>query len=99
MKQVDKTPVAPDAFSVKGYPRVLEEAERLIRGSQQRLVVSGWPREIGHLAAELRRAVKRRVYLVVFSHAALANVPGEIFSYGLEESSLEDFWKHNPWGI
>jgi sugar-specific transcriptional regulator TrmB len=94
VKQVDKTPPAPDAFSVKGYPRVLEEAERLIRGAQQRLVVSGWPREINHLAPELRRAAKRKVYLVVFSHAALINVPGEIFSYGLDESALEDFWKH-----
>jgi sugar-specific transcriptional regulator TrmB len=94
VRQVDKTPPTPDAFSVKGYSRVLEEAERLIRTSQQRLVLSGWPRELGHLASELRRAVKRKVYIVVFSHAALNQVPGEIFSYGLEEPSLEDFWKH-----
>jgi sugar-specific transcriptional regulator TrmB len=94
VRQVDKTPPTPDAFSVKGYPRVLEEAERLIRGAQHRLVVSGWPREIGHLSPELRRAIKRKVYLVVFSHAALPQVPGEIFSYGLDENALEDFWKH-----
>jgi sugar-specific transcriptional regulator TrmB len=94
VRQIDTTPPTPDAFSVKGYSRVIEEAERLIRGAQSRLVVSGWPREIAHLAAELRRAVKRKVYLVVFSHAALPQVPGEIFSYGLEESALEEFWKH-----
>jgi len=94
VRQVDTTPQTPDAFSVKGYPRVLEEAERLIRGAQHRLVVSGWPREIGHLAPELRRAVKRKVYLVVFSHASLAQIPGEIFSYSLDENALEDFWKH-----
>ncbi len=94
VQQIDRTPPAPDAFSVKGYPRVIEEAERLIRGSQHRLVLSGWPRELGHLSAELRRAVKRKVYIVVFSHAALSQVPGEIFSYGLDEPALEDFWKH-----
>ena len=94
VRQIDTTPPTPDAFSVKGYPRVLEEAERLIRGAQNRLVLSGWPRELAHLAPELRRAVKRKVYIVVFSHAALSQIPGEIFSYGLEESSLEDFWKH-----
>jgi sugar-specific transcriptional regulator TrmB len=94
VRQIDTTPPAPDAFSVKGYPRVLEEAERLIRGASHRLVVSGWPRELAHVAPELRRAAKRKVYIVVFSHAALEHVPGEIFSYGLEESSLEDFWKH-----
>jgi sugar-specific transcriptional regulator TrmB len=94
VRQIDKTPPTPDAFSVKGYARVLEEAERLVRNSQQRLVISGWPREIGHIAPELRRAAKRKVYIVVFSHAALTQIPGEIFSYGLEEPALEEFWKH-----
>jgi hypothetical protein len=30
----------------------------------------------------------------VFSHAALPDVPGDVFSYGLDEPSLESFWKH-----
>lgn len=94
IRRIDTSPAAPDAFSVRGYERILEEAERLIRGAQQRLVVSGWPREIGHLAGELRRAAKRKVYIVLFSHAELPAMPGEIFSYGLDEKNLEDFWKH-----
>jgi sugar-specific transcriptional regulator TrmB len=94
IRRIDHTPPAPDAFSVRGYQRVLEEAERLIRGAQSRLVVSGWPREIEQLSAELKRAAKRRVYIVVFSHAALPSLPGEIFSYELEEKALEEFWKH-----
>ncbi|MBS2016531.1 MAG: TrmB family transcriptional regulator [Deltaproteobacteria bacterium] len=94
IRRIDKSPPAPDAFSVRGYQRVLEEAERLIRGAQQRLVVSGWPREIEQIAGELKRAAKRKVYIVVFSHAELPPLPGEVFSYGLEEKSLEEFWKH-----
>ena len=94
IRSLDTSPAAPDAFSVRGYQRVLEEAERLIRGAQQRLVVSGWPREIEQLSGELKRAAKRRVYIVVFSHAELPVLPGEVFSYGLEEKGLEDFWKH-----
>lgn len=94
IRRLDTSPAAPDAFSVRGYQRVLEEAERLIRGAQQRLVLSGWPREIEQLGAELKRASKRRVYIVVFSHADLPAVPGEVFSYGLEEKGLENFWKH-----
>jgi sugar-specific transcriptional regulator TrmB len=94
IRRIDKSPPAPDAFSVRGYQRVLEEAERLIRGAQQRLVVSGWPREIEQLAGELKRAAKRRVYIVVFSHAELPPLPGEVFSYGLDEKNLEEFWKH-----
>lgn len=94
IRSLDTSPAAPDAFSVRGYQRVLEEAERLIRGAQQRLVISGWPREIEQLSGELKRASKRRVYIVVFSHAELPPLPGEVFSYGLEEKGLEDFWKH-----
>src|SRR5439155_14857869 len=45
--------------------------------------------------AELKKAHKRKVYVVVFSHAKVAaSIPGEIFTYGLDESSLEEFWKH-----
>lgn len=94
IRSIDTSPPAPDAFSVRGYQRILEEAERLIRGAQHRLVLSAWPREIEQLTAELKRAAKRKVYIVVFSHAELPALPGEVFSYGLEEKALEEFWKH-----
>lgn len=95
IRELDATPPAPDAFSVRGYERVLEEAERLIGGAEQRLVLSGWPREVTRLAPELKRAAKRRVYIVAFSHADLPpKLPGEIFSYGVDEHALEAFWKH-----
>jgi sugar-specific transcriptional regulator TrmB len=94
IRRLDVTPPTPDAFSVRGYERILEEAERIMRGAEERLVVSGWPREIAKLAGELRRAAKRRVHLVTFSHAALPALPGEVFSYELAESDLETFWKH-----
>jgi len=92
--RIDTAPQVPDAFSVRGYDRILEEAERLIRGAEDRLVISGWPRELEALANELKRATKRKVYIVIFSHAELPQLPGELFSYGLREGDLEDFWKH-----
>jgi len=92
--ELDATPAAPDAFSVRGYARVLEEAERLIAGAEERLVISGWPREIERLVPELKKAAKRRVYVVTFSHAELPKLPGEVFSYALDQHALEDFWKH-----
>ncbi|HEY8042478.1 MAG TPA: helix-turn-helix domain-containing protein [Polyangiaceae bacterium] len=94
IRELDATPAAPDAYSVRGYERILEEAERLIAGAEERLVVSGWPREITHLLPELKRAGKRKVYVVTFSHAELPKLPGETFSYGLDEHALEDFWRH-----
>ena len=94
IRTLDVAPKAPDAFTVHGYARIIEEAERLVRGAQHRLVISGWPREIEQLAAELKRAAKRKVYAVVFSHAELPVLPVETFSYGVEERGLEEFWKH-----
>ncbi|HQP35495.1 MAG TPA: helix-turn-helix domain-containing protein [Polyangiaceae bacterium] len=94
VRELDTTPPVPDAYSVRGYDRILEEAERLISTANTRLVVSGWPRELARLLPELKTASKRGVYIVVFSHAALPPMPGQVFSYGLEEPQLERFWKH-----
>jgi len=94
VRELDTTPPVPDAYSVRGYNRILEEAERLVAAATSRLVISGWPREITHLLPELKNASKRGVFLVVFSHAALPTMPGQVFSYGLDESRLESFWKH-----
>jgi sugar-specific transcriptional regulator TrmB len=94
MVDLKPRPSAPTAFSVSGYSRVLEEAERVIRGARRRLVLSGWPREFAAVSSELRRAAKRRVQIVVFSHAALPALPGEVFSYRLDEGQLEKFWNH-----
>jgi hypothetical protein len=66
----------------------------LIRGAKRQLVISGWPRELILLAAELWRADERRVRIAIFSHAELPRLPGEVFTYGLAEASLEEFWKH-----
>jgi HTH-type transcriptional regulator, sugar sensing transcriptional regulator len=95
IRELDATPQAPDAFSVRGYARVLEEADRLIAAAEERLVISGWPREIERLSPELKRAGKRRVHIVIFSHSALPpKLPGEIFSYELDQQALEAVWKH-----
>lgn len=95
MRDVAVEPPVPDAFSVRGYERVLEEARRLIDGARAALVVGGWPREIALLAAALADAARRGVRAVVFSHAALPpDVAGVQFSYGLQEKALEAFWKH-----
>ena len=94
VRRMDAAPPVPDAFSVRGYDRIVEEAERIVRSAEKRLAVSGWSREINTLASELRRAEKRGAYVVVFSHSALASVADNVFSYGLAEHELESFWKH-----
>jgi sugar-specific transcriptional regulator TrmB len=88
-------PDTPEAFTVEGYVRILEEAERVVRNAEDTLVVSGWPRELSRLRTELSKASKRGVYTVLFSHAALpSDLAGLHFSYGKHEEDLEDFWRH-----
>ena len=94
VKKIDAKPAEPDAFSVRGYERILEEAEHILRGAAHRVVISGWPREVSLLLPEMRRAAKRKVYIVTFSHAELPQTPGDAFSYGLAEGGVESFWKH-----
>lgn len=92
---IEATPAVPDAFTVQGYERVIEEASRLVRSARDQIVVSGWPRELSLIAPDLAAAVERGVYTVVFSHAALPpDVSGLQFSSGFAEASLESFWRH-----
>lgn len=93
--KLDVAPEAPDAFSVRGYERILEEAARIILDAERTLVIAGWPRELGRLERELAAAAGRDVYTLVFSHAALPDsLAGTHFSYGLAEADLESFWRH-----
>jgi len=94
-RKLDVASEEPDAYSVRGYDGALHEAQRLIAQTKTRLVVSGWPRELAVLKNDLVRAGRRSVDIVIFSHARPpAGIPGEIFTYGLDESGLEGFWKH-----
>ena len=88
-------PSVADAFTVRGYDRIMEEALRLVHGAKERLAISGWAREIAALEGELKRAAKQIELVLIFSHCALPKIPGaEIFSYELPEAELEAFWKH-----
>lgn len=95
VRSLDTEPPVPDAFSVHGYERVLEEAKQLIVNAESQLVIAGWPREIAALSESLAEAARGKVRVYIFSHAAIPDgVPGTHFSYGFEETDLEDFWKH-----
>lgn len=95
VRSLDTAPPVPDAFSVHGYDRVLEEARRLVREARERVVISGWPRELALLADALEQAARARVTAYLFSHAAIpAHVPGVHFSYGFREEDVEAFWRH-----
>ena len=95
VRSLDVAATVPDAFTVRGYERVIEEARQLVEGAEERLVLSGWPRELLQLERELADAADRGVYSVIFSHADIPpGLAGTCFSYGVDEKGLEEFWRH-----
>lgn len=95
VRSLDIAPPVPDAFSVHGYDRVLEEARQLIAAAERRVVLSAWPRELVRLKTALSEAARRGVAVWIFSHAAIPDdICGIHHSYGLREEDLEVFWKH-----
>lgn len=92
---LEVTPDVPDAFSVKGYERVIEEAERVVRSAEAKLLLTGWPRELALLAAAIEERASAGVDVTIFSHSALPEeLAGTHFSYGLPERAVEEFWRH-----
>ncbi|MEL6188129.1 MAG: helix-turn-helix domain-containing protein [Myxococcota bacterium] len=95
IRSLDVEDAAPDAFSVHGYKRVIEEANRMIRSAERKIVLSGWPREFELLTPALADAASSKVKAYIFSHARASDeMPGIHFSYGVEEAPLEAFWQH-----
>ena len=95
VRSLDTGPPVPDAFSVQGYERVLEEARRLVEGAESRVVLAGWPHEIQQLSEVLAEAARKRIKIWIFSHAAIPEgIAGLHYSYGFPEEALEEFWKH-----
>jgi predicted transcriptional regulator len=90
-----KPPQPPvDLWNVNGYEEVLDRAESLIQVAQGFIFTSIWRRECDRLQTALEAAAKRKVKLITFSFCALENIPGRVYSYGLDEKDLEAFWKH-----
>lgn len=89
-------PPAPpvDLWTVSGYNEVMERAATLIASAERYIFCSLWRREATRLAAAFAGAQQRQVRTISFSFCALERVPGQIYSYGLEERDLEAFWKH-----
>jgi sugar-specific transcriptional regulator TrmB len=94
IRQLRPPPPPVDLWNVSGYEEVLDRAESLIEGAERYIFLSIWKREAERLAPTLLAASRRKVKLITFSFCALEELPGRIFSYGLEERDLEEFWKH-----
>jgi sugar-specific transcriptional regulator TrmB len=93
--ELDVHPEVPDAYSVRGYERVMEEADRLVRTASAKLILAGWPRELAMLGEAIADRVAHGIAVAIFSHSALPDeLAGTRFSYGLDEQALEAFWKH-----
>jgi sugar-specific transcriptional regulator TrmB len=94
IRRLKPPPPPVDLWNVTGYEEVLDRAESLAQTAQHHLFLSCWRREADRLLPALEAAARRKVKLITFSFSALEGVPGRVYSYGLDERDLEQFWKH-----
>ena len=80
--------------NVSGYEALIAGARELIARARNTLAISIWCREARALAHDLRAATTRGVHTVLFSFCEVPEVGGHVFSYGLPEPELEEFWRH-----
>jgi hypothetical protein len=73
---------------------MMREADRLIRGSQKLVAASLWAREAERLTPALEAARAGGAEIVIFSFNPLPRVGGRLFSYGIPERELEQYWPH-----
>jgi sugar-specific transcriptional regulator TrmB len=81
-------------WTVVGYKALLEQVERLVGNAQERVCLSLWRREAEQLARAFGEAVDRGVDVVLFSFNPLPDLPGTVFSYGIDAARLEAWWDH-----
>jgi sugar-specific transcriptional regulator TrmB len=94
LRRLRPPPPPVDLWNVTGYDEVMERAVSLINQAERYIFCSTWRREGARLRPALEAAAKRRVKIIAFSFCALDEMPGKVYSYGLDETDLEAFWKH-----
>ena len=73
---------------------MLEQAQAIIKNARRSIYLSVWGREARHLAEHLRASVESGVQIVLFSFTPLPEGIGKVFSYGIDEEELGNYWSH-----
>jgi len=94
MSKLERPTTDATTWTLIGYSGLLEQAETLIRNAKRSIHISVWRREVLALQPVLERAAARGVDVVVFSFTAVPEGIGEVLSYDIEETELEQHWQH-----
>jgi len=94
LERLDRSPQPSSLWATVGYDAMMREADRLIRGSKKLVAASLWAREAGRLTPALDAARAGGAEIVLFSFNPLPRVGGRLFSYGIAERELEQYWPH-----
>ena len=81
-------------WQVHGFEAVLNEAVEQISGAAHSIHVSLWKREAEKLLPALEKAAARGVDVRVFGFTKLPETTVDVYSCGIDESSLEHYWPH-----
>ena len=85
---------ADHLWNIVGYQNMLHKATEIIKKAQNEIYLSIWQRELKLLKKDLLKAAERGIKIIIFSFTEIDFPVGNIFSYALDETSLEQFWAH-----
>ena len=81
-------------WNISGYDNTLEKAKEMIKAAHKNIYLSAWGSEINILKKHLVAAIKRGVTTTIFTFNPVTLKDADIFSYGIEENTLEKHWDH-----
>jgi len=92
---VEQLSIDDDAFDfwhLYGYRNLILKMRETINNANEKIFISGWPKDIKKVSNELLNAKERGVKVTLFSFSKLEDSIGEVISYGLVEEELKEVW-------
>jgi sugar-specific transcriptional regulator TrmB len=85
---------ADHLWNIVGYQNMLHKATEIIKKAQKEIYLSIWQRELKMLKKDLMKAAECGVKIIIFSFTEIDFSEGNVFTYSLDEYSIEKFWAH-----
>ncbi len=81
-------------WNISGYENTMDKARDMLRNAKESIYLSAWGSEINQLKKSLQGAIKNGVHTTIFTFNPVSVKNADIFSYEIEESTLEQYWDH-----
>ncbi len=73
-------------WNILDYDTLMDKAQRLVKKTNQQLLLSLWQEEIQYLEGEIRKAIRRGVKVAVVHFGQHKSVIGQFYPHGIEDT-------------